>query len=80
MGTTEARTGKVKFFNERKAYGFITDGITEKDIFFHVSGTLDSVRTDDFVAYEVEEGDRGQKAVNVKLIKIKTDEASDEKV
>ena len=71
MGATETKKGKVKFFNEQKSYGFITDGDTDKDIFFHVSGTLDPVKTDDFVEYEVEEGERGVKAINVKLIKLK---------
>jgi len=67
----KARTGKVKFFNEQRSYGFIADGETNKEIFFHVTGTLDSVKTDDFVEYEVEKGQRGPKAVNVKLIKVK---------
>jgi len=68
----EKYTGKVKFFNEQKSYGFITDGATDKDIFFHVTGTLGPVKTDDFVEYEVEEGERGLKAVNVSLISVKT--------
>ena len=32
------RTGTVKFFNESKGYGFITDEETGKDIFVHASG------------------------------------------
>ncbi len=32
------RTGTVKFFNEFKGYGFITDEETGKDIFVHASG------------------------------------------
>ena len=74
MVATATKTGKVKFFNEQKSYGFITDGATEKDIFFHVTGTLDSVKTDNFVEYQVEEGQRGPKAVNIRLINVKTKE------
>jgi len=60
--------GKVKFFNEVKGFGFITadDG---KDYFIHSSGVQEGVtlNEDDSVTFDVEEGDRGQKAVNVKL-------------
>jgi CspA family cold shock protein len=61
--------GKVKFYNSTKNFGFITDSETGKDIFFHASGTLDRVVTDDEVSYNVENGDRGPKAVQVKRTK-----------
>ncbi len=57
--------GKVKFFNESKGYGFITDDETGKDVFVHATGLLDRVKKDDLVEYEVKEGKRGPKAVNV---------------
>ena len=58
--------GKVKFFNEGKGFGFIVadDG---KEYFVHISGIKEGVRLSDdmSVSFDVEEGDRGLKAVNV---------------
>lgn len=69
MGTTSTNFGKVKFFNDVKKYGFISDNNDGKEYFFHVSGTLDKVMKDDQVAYDLESTDRGVKAVNVKRVK-----------
>lgn len=58
--------GKVKFFNATKGFGFITadDG---KEYFVHMTGLKSGVnlREGDSVAFDVEQGDRGPKAVNV---------------
>ena len=35
-------SGKVKWFNSKKVYGFITDDQTNKDIFMHVSSLEES--------------------------------------
>ncbi len=60
--------GTIKFFNEGKGFGFITaeDG---KDYFLHVSGIKGNARLKegDAVTFDVEQGDRGPKAVNVDL-------------
>jgi cold shock protein len=60
------KTGKVKFFNEAKGYGFILDDESNKEIFVHHSGIVDKVRENDLVTYELIEGRKGQNAVNVK--------------
>lgn len=59
--------GTVKFFNETKGFGFITPSTGEADIFVHVSGLIDSVRENDTVNYDVEQGRKGLNAVNVKV-------------
>jgi len=58
--------GTVKFFNEMKGFGFITaeDG---KDYFVHQTALPEGVtlHENDAVTFDIEEGDRGPKAVNV---------------
>ncbi len=61
------KTGKVKFFNESKGFGFIVDDETGNDYFVHVSGLVDNIRDEDEVVYELKEGKKGLNAVNVKL-------------
>ncbi len=60
-------TGKVKFYNDSKGYGFIKDVDTEKEYFVHVSGLVDEIRQDDEVTFDLKEGKKGLNAVNVKL-------------
>ncbi len=61
-------TGKVKFFNESKGYGFIKDQESDKEYFVHVTGLIDKVKEDDMVSFDLQEGRKGLNAVNVKLI------------
>ena len=60
--------GTVKFFNDMKGFGFIAadDG---KEYFVHQTGLQDGVNLNenDAVEFDVEDGDRGPKAVNVQL-------------
>lgn len=61
-------TGKVKWFNAEKGYGFITSD-EGKDIFVHYS----AIQADGFrsleegqkVSFEIVESDRGQQTANV---------------
>lgn len=58
--------GTVKFFNNMKGFGFIT-GEDDKEYFVHQTGIKDGValNENDAVEFDVEQGDRGPKAVNV---------------
>ena len=62
-------TGKVKWFDSKKGYGFIT-GENGKEIFVHFSGIV----TDGFKslnegqAFEVGSGAKGEQAVNVTVV------------
>ncbi len=60
--------GTVKFFNETKGFGFISEEGTEKDHFVHVSGLIDEINEGDEVEFELEEGKKGLNAVNVKVV------------
>ena len=60
--------GTVKWFDERKGYGFISRA-EGRDVFVHFSNIVqEGFRTlaeGDRVSFEVREGDRGPQAVNV---------------
>ena len=63
------RTGTVKFYNESKGYGFITDEETGKDIFVHATGVrTENLREGDRVSYQEEEGRKGKVAAQVVTI------------
>ena len=61
-------TGKVKFFNESKGFGFIVEDDSNTEHFVHVSGLIDEIREGDKVEFELKEGRKGLNATNVKVI------------
>ncbi|WP_026898239.1 cold-shock protein [Daejeonella oryzae] len=63
------RTGSITFFNESKGYGFIKDLTTQESVFVHINGLVDPVKENDKVTFEVEQGQKGPNAVNVKKVK-----------
>ncbi|BBD56170.1 transcription antiterminator/RNA stability regulator CspE [Planktothrix agardhii] len=62
-------TGKVKWFNESKGFGFITPSDGSKDVFVHFSAiqsnTFKTLAENQEVAFEIEQGQKGPSAVNV---------------
>ncbi|MBW2991691.1 cold shock domain-containing protein [Candidatus Woesearchaeota archaeon] len=58
--------GTVKFFNNSRGFGFLT-GEDGKEYFVHQTGLKEgtTLNENDPVEFEVEQGDRGPKAVNV---------------
>jgi CspA family cold shock protein len=59
--------GTVKFYNDSKGFGFIKDANSAKEYYVHSSGLKESIRENDKVLFDLEEGRKGLNAVNVKL-------------
>jgi len=60
------KTGKVKFYNNSKGFGFIVEDEGGRDLFVHQTGLIDRLADNDLVTYEVVQGKKGLNAVNVK--------------
>ena len=61
--------GTVKFFNDSKGFGFIAPEDGSKDVFVHQNDLKDKITEGDKVSYDVEQGQKGLNAVNVKKVK-----------
>jgi CspA family cold shock protein len=62
-------TGKVKWFNDAKGFGFIEQKDGGKDIFVHFSAIKDegfkTLREGDEVSFDIIDGPKGPQATNV---------------
>ena len=64
-------TGRVKYYNPDKGYGFIAQDTGEADVFLHISaiqGGYDEIHIGQYVRYEIIVGDRGPIAQNVQFL------------
>ena len=66
-------TGRVKWFDTRKGYGFIKPDEGENDVFVHHTaivteeGEFANLNDNDKVKFEVEQGKKGLEAKNVEV-------------
>lgn len=63
------KKGIVSFFNDSKGFGFIKNMDTKQDVFVHINNLIDDIKEGNLVTYEVEMGQRGPTAINVKVSK-----------
>ncbi len=64
--------GKIKWFNSKKGYGFITEDETEKDIFLHVSALEESklriLKENQKIQFDIKEDKDKLQAINLKKV------------
>ncbi|MCH8913204.1 MAG: cold shock domain-containing protein [Planctomycetes bacterium] len=64
-------TGRVKWFDSKKGFGFIEAAELEKDVFVHHSGIAGDgyhhLKEGDQVEFDLEDTDKGPQAVNVRV-------------
>ena len=63
--------GIVKWFNQKKGYGFIAPEGEDKDVFVHITAVqaagLKRLEEDQEVSFEIEEVDGRKSAINIKV-------------
>ena len=65
-------SGKVKWFNAKKGYGFITEEDTNRDIFLHVSALEESklrvLKEDQKIKFDIKEDKEKLQAINLEKL------------
>jgi cold shock protein len=61
--------GTVKFYHQSKGFGYILETESQEEHFVHVSGLINKIKDNDIVSFELEDGERGPRAVEVRVIK-----------
>lgn len=63
--------GKIKFFDDKRGYGFIITQ-DDTDLFFHFTGILKhgfkTLNTDDQVEFDMSKNQKGACAINIKVL------------
>lgn len=68
-GEPVARNGIITKFDTSRGFGFIQESDSNLSIFMHVNDCQEPVKNGDRVEFETEKGNKGLKAVNVRLKK-----------
>jgi cold shock protein len=62
------KTGKVKFYNAMRGFGFIKVDETGEELFVHKSDISGTIHENDAVEFEIQKGQKGLNATNVRVI------------
>lgn len=60
--------GKIKFYNLKSKFGFITQLNTRNDYYFYIKNPQEELNANDPVSFELKETKKGIEAYNVKKI------------
>ena len=64
--------GEIRWFNNKKGYGFIQNKADGKDIFVHYSAVVmdgyKTLKTNDKVSFDIVQGEKGPQASNVVVV------------
>ena len=75
-------TGRVKWFNNAKGYGFILPDEGSEDHFAHYSaikmGGYRSLKAGQAVQFDVQEGEKGQHAINIEPLESESGDSGDQ--
>ena len=65
-------TGKIKWFNPAKGYGFIENDTGGKDVFLHVSALekagIKTLQEGQAISFEIGENNGKENAINIKTV------------
>ena len=65
-------SGKVKWFNSKKGYGFITEDKTNRDVFLHVTALEESklrvLKEEQQIEFDIKEEKNKLQAINIKKV------------
>jgi CspA family cold shock protein len=65
---TDMATGRVKYFDSERGFGFVKDDATRQDVFIHIKHCLDAVSKGDHVSFDIVSAQRGPRGDNVKRL------------
>jgi CspA family cold shock protein len=62
------KKGTVKFYNAMRGFGFIKVEDSSEDLFVHKSEIKGTIKENDTVEFDVQKGQKGLNAINVRVI------------